>query len=416
MSGTFIVGLDIGSQKVCAVVAASHGNGVRVVGAGEAPARGLKAGMVVDMEAATLAVREALAEAERTSGVKIRAVYAAIAGSHVRCSESTGAAGVKRGEVTWRDMERAVQSAANLYVPLNRELLHALPVSYALDGQGDIVRPLGMRGVRLEARVMAITAAQAAVENMLGCCEGAGVEVIEAVFGPLAASHAVLREAEREAGVLLIDVGAGTTDVALFKGGTLRHAFSIPVAGSHLTGDLAIGLRISREEAERVKHEEGFALPAGAGQSGATIKVHGLEGERRTIPRNYMGEILLPRCEEIFELLRDGLGDPLLYTCSVAVLTGGSAVLPAMDRVLEAVLGITVRTGVPEGPPAQGLEGPAYATALGLMLYGNEVEAQPPGGVLTTAGERLRQWMENLFDARTWARTGRTPGVRYMKS
>lgn len=405
-SEKFVIGLDIGTTKVCAVVGRASGRSADVAAYGTASCGGLRKGVIVDMDAAVEAIRSAVAEAEASSGIEINAAYIGIAGSHIKCIESFGAAGVKGREITKADMERVIESAASVYVPLDRDVLHVLPSDFVIDGQEGIVRPVGMSGVRLEAKVNIVTASHSVVENLAKCCEKAGVRPIEVVLEPIATSRAVLGEDEMESGVALIDIGGGTTDLAIYRQGRLRHTCVIPIGGNHLTNDIAIGLRVSQKEAERVKKLYGCALSDGIGVSEEMDAIM-MNGEERKIPRRYMADILRPRCEELFGIVRQEIGDNMLYC---AVLTGGTSLLGGLDRLAEAILGLPTRLGVPgcrqkQSTPNveaafESLRSPIYSTAIGLMLWGHEREVE--SGLHEEVIGKIAGWLRGI----------RVPGFR----
>jgi len=392
--GRYIVGLDIGTTKVCAAVGRAEGRKAEDIACGVAPSGGMRKGAVVDMDAAAESIRAAVKEAESLSGLSIKAAYVGIGGDHIQCIRSFGAVGVKGKRVRDKDIDRAVDSASTVYLPLDREVVHIVPSDFVIDGQDGIMRPAGMSGVRLEVKVSIITASHSAVENLTGCCEKAGVKAVGMVLGPLAASKAALGPEELETGAVLIDIGGETTSIAVFKEGRLKHAGGIPVGGSHLTNDIAIGLRVSQREAERLKRAYGLAvLPEGAKETGAEsprggtatpqwatsprggtatpqwatsprdiVETSGINGEQRMVPLSHIAGIIRPRCMEIFELLRNEIKDWMLYT---AVLAGGTSQVRGMERVAEAVLGMPARTAAPMHP-----------TAHGLVLYGAEAESR----------------------------------------
>lgn len=395
MSVRYIAGLDIGTTKVCAAVARVEGDGLKIVGYGQSPSGGLKRGVVVDIDITAEAVRKAVSEAGASSGVHVRAAYIGVTGSHVQCIASYGATGIKGKEVTKRDVDRVLESAAAMYVPLDREVLQVLPVDYAIDGQQGIVRPMGMSGVRLEANVHVVTASHSAVDNLVKCCERAGLDVIEAVFEPIAFSRAVAREAELDSGVVVIDMGGDVTNVAIYRDGALRHVSMLPVGGMHITNDIAIGLRLSREEAERVKRKYGQAVGEGPGE----IETKGMDGQARKTPGMYLTEIIRPRCEEIFSLIRRDAEQAMLHEHpSCAVLTGGGALLKDLDRVAEASLGLPVRVGMPDN----GLSSPLYSTCAGVALHGYETERNAHEHVFTGMLGRAGEWARKLFEVKGW--------------
>lgn len=418
MGDKYILGLDIGTTKVCAVVARVMGQDGEIIGAGMATAKGLRKGVVVDMDAATEAIRKAVGLAEESSGVRLKAAYIGVSSGHIECAESYGAAGIKGKEVTRKDIERVIDSASTVYVPLDREVLHVLPSDYVIDGQREIVQPLGMSGVRLEASVRVITSSQAALENLVRCCGAAGVEVVDAVFEPLASSRAVLMPSESDYGAAVVDMGGGTTDVAVFKDGRLKHAAVLPVGGDHLTNDIAVGLRIGREEAERVKISHGYAV--GGHEGPREMEVKGLDGIRRNIARRYLGEILLPRCEEMFELISGEVRQALMFSASpCVVLTGGTALLEGIDRVAEAKLCLPVRVGVPENGRTvmhkEVIASPVHSTAVGLMLHGVEAERGAYEDVLAGMRERFGNLKRRFFGV-SGTRKMQQPELRTYKT
>jgi cell division protein FtsA len=364
------------------------------------------------MDATAGAIRKAVAGCEESSGLVLKAVYIGVAGGHIRCQESFGATGIKGREVSSRDIERVMEAAATVYVPLDRELLHVLPSDFIVDGQEGIVKPEGMSGVRLEANVRVITASHAAVENLVKCCETAGLKVMDAILEPIASAKAVLRPYELDTGAVVIDMGGGTTDVAIFNDGTMKHASVLPVGGNNITGDIAIGLKVSMEEAERLKRKYGYAM-ADEDPSGE-MEVAGMDGRRRPMPRKYMGEIIRPRCEEMFALVRQGISDALLYSSPVCVvLTGGTALLGGTDRIAEAAFGLPVRVGVPENgvpvAPQQKLCSPGYSTSVGLMMHGLEAERNAYDDLFDGLFGRLRKWGRNVLAVKKWGFGTRQP-------
>jgi cell division protein FtsA len=323
--------------------------------------------------------------------MNIKDVYVGIAGSHIKGFSSYGAVGIKGKEVTHEDVERAIDSASAVYVPLDREILHVLPTDFILDGQDGIKDPAGMAGVRLEVKVYIVTGAVASVQNLLKCCERAGLEVVDIVLQPLASAEATLTADERDMGIALVDIGGGTTDVAIYKDGWLRHTAVLGIGGNHLTNDISVGLRLPFNEAERVKKKYGSILPEA--NSASEVDVVAIDGQVRGIPKKYIAEIIQPRCEELLELIRQEM--QMLHNSGIAisgvVLTGGSSLLTGFDRMAEAVLSMPVRIGYPQlfsqnfsernteaGFAARDVSGlnefnnPMYATGIGLVFYGTE--------------------------------------------
>lgn len=374
MREKFIVGLDIGTTKVCAIVGKVNGRSREIIAYGVSPCSGLRKGIIVDMEATTDAIRAAVSEAESSSGIEIRAAYVGIAGSHIKCTDSFGATGIKNKEITRSDIERVLESASSIYIPLDRDVLHIIPSDFVIDGLDGVVQPIGMSGVRLEVRVNIITAAHSVVENLTKCCERAGIRAVDVVLEPIASAQASLTPDEMQSGVALIDIGGGTTDIAIYKQGRLRHTAVISIGGNHLTNDIAIGLRVSQKEAERVKKAYGNCFYEG--DASQEVVITGINGEEKTIPLRYISEILRPRCEELFSLLREEIKEHILFC---AVLTGGTSHLIGIDRLAEGVMGLPVRKGNPisiGGAVYESLKNPAYSTSVGLMLYGMDKEAE----------------------------------------
>ncbi|MDA8433215.1 MAG: cell division protein FtsA [Nitrospiraceae bacterium] len=397
-----MVGLDVGTTKTCVVVAALRGSGAEMLGCGLAPSAGLRKGMVINIDETVDSINKAVREAESSAGVKIKSVSVGISGSHIRGFDSSGAIGIRGREVTDSDVKRAIDSARTVYIPLDRELLHTVPNEYVLDGQEGITDPVAMSGVRLEARVHIITAAVSPLQNLLKCCGRAGVEVAEVVFAPLASARAVLSKEEKEAGVIVVDIGGGTTDIVLFKGGNLRHASVIAVGGNHFTNDIAVGLRVTMKEAERLKKEAGAAYELIVA-SAEKIEITQAGGQQRTLPKKYLAEILQPRCEEMLDLLRDEIKKCGGYGSAVCgiVLTGGVSRLTGLDQLAEAVLGLPVRLGSPGA--IRGLraiaEAPLYAAGAGLAAAGGESEPQgtPRPDVMQGALSRMTGLVKDIF-------------------
>jgi cell division protein FtsA len=284
------VGLDVGTTKVCAVVAevrgGKAGGKADVLGLGFSPSAGLKKGIVINVDATVDSIRKAVREAEASCGARVKSVSVGISGAHIKGFDSSGAVGIRGKEVSAADVERSIDSAKAVYIPLDREVLHVIPTEFVLDGQEGIIQPAGMSGVRLEARVHIITGASSPIQNLLNCCEKAGLEVSDVVFEPLASAHAVLTEEERESGAIIIDIGGGTTDVALFKDGSLRYAAVIGLGGNHFTNDIAVGLRISVRDAEDLKKTSGAAYE-GLVAKEEEINITQAGGTIRTLPRRY---------------------------------------------------------------------------------------------------------------------------------
>lgn len=377
MISNIVVGLDVGTTKVCALVAESDRRGVNVLGMGVSPSAGIRKGIVVNIDATVDSVRKAVKEAEASSGIRIKSVSVGISGGHIKGLDSSGAVGIRAKEVTCADIQRAIDSAKAVYIPLDREVLHVIPTEFVLDGQDGITDPAGMSGVRLEARVHIITGAVSSIQNLLKCCEKAGLDVSDVVFEPLASAHCVLTGDEKQCGVVLLDIGGGTTDIALFREGSLRNACVLGVGGNHFTNDIAVGLRVNVSEAERLKRASGAAF-AGVINASEEILINQAGGQTRSLPRKYIVEILQPRGEEMFELIKDELKKISAYETAVCgvVLTGGASLLTGLDKMAETVLALPVRAGSPEN--SNGLKavagGPEYSTVAGLVGYNSELE------------------------------------------
>jgi len=393
VSREYIAALDIGTTKVSVMVGRMAGQEVEIVGCGVSPSSGVKKGVIVDLESTGVAVYEAIAMAEDRSGVEIRSVYAGVAGSHIECFDSYGAAGIRKKTVSERDIDRVIESAATVYVPLEREVLHVLPGDFSIDGQGGISKPHGMSGVRLEANVRIITASNSALDNIVRCTAKMNVQVVDMVFEAIASAKSVLSAEEMMNGAAVVDIGGGTTDVAVFRDGGLAHAAVIPVGGHQFTNDLAVGLRISLQEAERIKTQYGCA----ADLLSPSVKVEGtvMDGTKVQFRAESIRNILGPRSSELFEIVASQI-KPYLFDTSGAsvVLTGGASRLRGLESVAGAVIGIPARVGFPvsgfRSSDGQLTVGPAHATAIGLLMYGYERESAVSGYVLGALSKKIR--------------------------
>jgi len=403
---SLIVGLDIGTSKVVALVGDLLPDGrLEIIGMGSHESRGLKKGVVVNIESTVSAIQRALEEAELMADCKIQRVHVGIAGSHIRSFNSTGMVAVKDKEVTPLDVDRAIETARAMPIPTDQQVLHILTQEFLIDGQDGIREPLGMSGVRLEVKVHIVTGAVSAAQNVVKCVRRCGLEVADLVLQPLASSIAVLSEDERELGVALVDIGGGTTDIAIFREGAIRHTAVIPIAGDQITSDVAMALRTPTPEAELVKIRHGCALRQLADPA-ETIEVPGL-GDRppRSLSRQTLAEVIEPRVEELYTLVQQVLrqsGFEELLSSGV-VLTGGSSVMQGMVELGEEIFHMPVRLGVPRyaGGLADVVESPRYATVMGLLAEGR---AQLERGILarqtgTFRGtlRRMRQWFQSNF-------------------
>jgi cell division protein FtsA len=374
-----IVGLDIGTSKICAVVGEVRPDGrVDIVGMGSHPSIGLRKGMVINIENTVNSIKEAIEEAETMAGCEISSVYAGIAGGHIKGFNSHGIIALKNREVTRADIERVIDAARAVAIPMDREVIHTLPQEFIVDDQAGITDPVGMSGVRLEVKIHIVTGAVTSAQNIIKCANRAGLDVYDIILESLASSEAVLSDEEKNLGAALIDFGGGTTDLAVFSQGSIKHTSVLTLGGDNLTNDIAIGIRTPFKEAEKIKIKYGCGLTSLIGKD-ETIEVPSV-GERapRTISRELIGEILEPRVEEIFtlmyqELVRSGYDD--LVTSGV-VATGGSSLLPGVPEILEQVFNMPARIGYPSdiGGLKEIVNSPMYATAVGLVLYGANLE------------------------------------------
>ena len=401
-----IVGLDIGTSKVVAIVAELTADGrLDVIGMGSHESKGLKKGVVVNIEATVNAIQRALEEAELMADCKIQRVYTGIAGSHIRSFNSTGMVPIRDREVTPMDVNRVIETARAMPIPTDQQVLHILTQEFIIDGQDGVREPLGMSGVRLEVKVHIVTGAVSAAQNIVKCVRRCGLEVSDLILQPLASSLAVLTEDEKELGVCLVDIGGGTTDVAIFREGAIRHTAVIPIAGDQITNDIAMALRTPTQEAEELKLRHGCSLRQLA-DALETIEVPGV-GDRppRELSRQTLAEVIEPRVEELYSLvqkvLRESGYEELLS--SGIVLTGGSSVMQGMVELGEEIFHMPVRLGVPRyaGGLSDVIRSPRYSTAVGLLLDG---KARSDRGLLARQGgsfkqvfSRMREWFGRNF-------------------
>ncbi len=373
--GEIVVGLDIGTTKVCAVVAEVDGSDeITILGAGTVACRGLRKGIVANIDWTVRSIREAIESAQTMAGVEIRTIYAGIGGSHVRSSASDGVAAIAGGEVTQSDVERVLEGARAIPVDADRQILHVLPREYMVDSQDGIRDPIGMAGVRLGVKVNLVTAATSCAQNVVRCAERGGLTVADVVLQPLASAEAVLSDDEKEIGVAVVDIGGGTTDILLYVDGGIAHTSVIPVGGNNITSDIAAGLRTPMAEADRLKRLSGCALGRMVADD-EEIEVPGVGGHApRKTARRVLSDIIEPRVEEMFAVVRKRIEDTgLLEQLSAGVvLTGGAVLLQGMPEFAEEILGMPVRIGMPTGIKGitQLVHGPEYATGVGLVKYG----------------------------------------------
>jgi cell division protein FtsA len=401
-----VVGLDIGTSKIVCIVAEINDEGaLEVIGMGTHPSRGLRRGVVVNIEATVNAIQRALEEAELMADCKIRDVYTGIAGSHIKSFNSHGMFAIKDKEISQMDVDRVVETARAVNIPTDQQVLHTIPQEFIVDGQEDVRDPLGMSAVRLEVKVHIVTGAVSAAQNIIKCVRRCGLEVNDLVLQPLASAMAVLTEDERELGVCLVDIGGGTTDIAVFTNGAIRHTAVIPVAGDQVNNDIAVALRTPPKEAEDIKVRYGCALRQLA-DARDMIEVPGI-GDRppRTLSRQTLAEFIEPRMEELYslvqaELRRSGFEELL---SSGIVITGGSAAMQGMVELGEEVFHMPVRMGWPryEGGLAEVMHNPRYATCMGLLMAGLEARGRDApklsGNSLKDILERMKSWFKGNF-------------------
>ncbi len=405
----YVVGLDIGTTKVCTVVGELlEEGGVDVIGIGVAESKGLKRGVVVNLEAAVESIKKSVEEAELMAGVEVGSVHLAISGPHIKGFNSRGVVAVagKSREVTRDDVRRAIDAARAVSLPTGREILHVLPQDFVVDEQEGIGAPVGLTGARLEVNVHIITGSQTATQNLVACVNRSGVEVIDTVIGQLAASETVLTPDEKELGVAVVDIGGGTADLAIFERGSLWHSAVIAVGGDHFTNDIAVGLRTPIPDAEKIKRRCGCALSAMVGED-ETMDVPSVGGRKsRVMSRRILSEILQPRSEEIFHLLWDEIrrGGYEKSLNSGIVLTGGGAMLEGMAEIAEQIFDLPIRRGVPAGVGglADHVNNPSFATAVGLVMYAHRNHvgeiARPVGaGAFGRVAGRLRGLFKEFF-------------------
>ncbi|WP_421840312.1 cell division protein FtsA [Marinobacter algicola] len=402
-----IVGLDIGTSKVVAIVGKRKMDGtIEVVGIGSHPSRGLKRGVVVNIETTVQAIQRAVEEAELMAGCRIHSVYAGIAGSHIKSLNSHGILAIRDREVTQADIDRVIDAAQAVAIPADQKILHILPQEFVIDSQEGIKEPMGMSGVRLEAKVHLVTCAVNAAQNIEKCVKRCGLEVDDIILEQLASSHAILTEDEKELGVCVVDIGGGTTDIAVFTGGAIRHTAVIPIAGDQVTNDIAMALRTPTQNAEEIKIKYACALTQLAGAD-ETIKVPSV-GDRapRDLSRQALAEVVEPRYEELFtlvqsELRRSGFED--LIPAGI-VITGGSSTMEGVVELAEEIFHMPVRLACPQAVSGmtEVVNNPIYATGVGLLIHGfrqMDLGRAPAlkGEDAPTLFERMKAWFTGHF-------------------
>ncbi|MBI5739947.1 MAG: cell division protein FtsA [Nitrospirae bacterium] len=409
-----VVGLDVGSSRVCAIAAEvrllkqSGANGrsvnrsVSIIGAGYAPSKGIKKGVVINIEQAVDSIREAVRRAEEATGIDIKTVSVGITGSHVGFISSQGVIAVKEKEIGQRDVDMVIDAARAVATPFDREILHVVPSEFIINGHGGITDPRGMAGVRLEAKAQIITGSASSIQNLVKCCEKAGLEVSDVVFQPVATAEAVLTPDEKDIGVALIDIGGGTTDIALFREGQMSHFSVLSVGGGNFTNDVAIGLRLPFQEAEQVKREHGCTMLSLI-NAGDELQIGNSEGRPgKTMPRTHLVEILQPRAEELFTLIREEITGKGLHSLlnSGVVLTGGTVMMQGMDIMAENILDLPVRIAAPSGIEGEPdiIGDPSYSAGIGLALREADAyiaeQGLNDGGIFHGIKSRMSGWFK----------------------
>ena len=406
----FLVGLDIGTTKICCIVGEIVRSGgqpeIDIVGIGTAPSSGLRKGVVINIDATVESISKAVEEAELMAGVEISTVYTGIAGGHIKSFNSTGIVAVKDKEITEHDVIRVIDAAKAVAIPLDRETIHIIPQEYMINDQGGIRDPIGMSGVRLEAKVHIVTGAIASAQNIVRCANKAGLNVAEICLEPIASSEAVLCRDEKELGVILVDIGGGTSDIAIFKEGAIVHTAVLAIGGNHITNDVAVGLRTPQNEAEKLKIRHGCAMSSMI-NSEETIEVAGVGGRKpRVISRRLLAEIIEPRVEEIFALIqrevtKSGYQDLL---SAGLVITGGASLLYGITELAEFIFELPVKRGLPLniGGLRDVVNSPKFATGVGLLKYGNRNTSKTKfpireKNIYDRVRGSMKSWIRDLF-------------------
>jgi len=396
------VGLDIGTTKVVALVGEVNFDGhIDVIGVGSHPSRGLKRGIVINIDATVQSIKHAVEEAELMAGCQIHSVYTGIAGSHIRSFNSHGIVAIRDREVTQIDIDRVIDAAKAVAIPADQKILHILPQEFIIDHQGGIREPIGMSGVRLEAKVHIVTGGVSAAQNIVKCIEHCGLQVSDIILQPLASSAAVLTDDEKELGVCLVDIGGGTTDIAIFTDGAIRHSEVIPIAGDQVTNDVAIALRTPTKYAEEIKVKHACVLDS-LSDDNIIIEVPGTQQQKKGITQKILANVVGARYEELFTLVlaalrRSGFNDLI---ASGIVLTGGASKVNGLTELAEQVFQLPIRLGMPQniGGMIEAVNNPVYATGVGLLLIGHQQYNQ--GKIeQVSLGEHKNLWnkMKNWF-------------------
>ncbi|MFH1874284.1 MAG: cell division protein FtsA [Pseudomonadota bacterium] len=402
----FVVGLDIGTTKICAIVGEVTEDGIDVVGIGSHPSKGLRKGVVINIDSTVSSIKSAIEEAELMAGSEISSVFAGISGGHIKGINSHGIVAIKNKEVCQADVERVIDASQAVSIPLDREVIHVIPQQYIVDEQDGVRDPIGMSGVRLEARVHIVTGAVTSAQNIIKCCNRAGLNVNDIILQQLASSEASLTIDEKELGVVLVDIGGGTTDIAIYSNGSVTHTSVLAIGGNHLTNDIAVGLRTPAHEAERIKLKYGCAM-AGMVHKDETIEVPSVGGRNpRVLSRQILAEIVEPRMEEVFtlvqqEIVRSGCEDMI---AAGVVLTGGTSAMEGVPELAEQVFNLPVRRGVPKGIGGlvDVVRSPIYATGVGLVQVGSKCTDSKrfkikDKNIYSKVRGRMKEWLGEMF-------------------
>jgi cell division protein FtsA len=402
-----IVGLDIGTSKIVAIVAELQPEGsLKVIGLGQHTSRGLKKGVVINIDSTVQAIQRALEEAELMADCKISSVFTGIAGSHIKSLNSHGMVKIKDAEVTQTDVDRVIETARAIALPSDQQILHILTQEFIIDGQEDVREPISMSGMKLEVKVHIVTGAVSAAQNIVKCIKRCGLEVSDLILQPLASSTAVLTEDEKELGVCLVDIGGGTTDIAVFKQGAIRHTAVVPIAGDQITNDVAVAFRTPTQSAEEIKIKHGCALRQLADPR-EVVEVPGVDGrDARQLSVQTLAEVIEPRVVELYEFIlgelrRSGMEEMI---ASGIVITGGSSMMRGMVELGEEIFHMPVRLGMPRyvGGLSEVVSNPRYATGVGLVLMGKQqverhIQGQLESNSFGRVLERMKSWFQGNF-------------------
>ncbi|MEW5908915.1 MAG: cell division protein FtsA [Thermodesulfobacteriota bacterium] len=401
-----VVGLDIGTTKICAVVGEVDSNDINIIGIGTHPSIGLRKGVVVNIESTVESIKKAIEEAELMAGCEISAVYAGIAGGHITGFNSRGIIAVKGPEITKNDVARVIEAARAVAIPMDREVIHVIPQEFIVDEQPGIQNPVGMAGVRLETKIHIVTGAVTSAHNIVKCANRSGLDVCDIVLEPLASGEAVLSEEEKELGAALIDVGGGTTDLAVFCNKNIKHTFVLGLAGNNVTNDIAVGLRTPIAEAEKIKRKYGICV-AKTIKSDEMIEVSGTGGRGpKKLPRQILAEIIEPRMEEVFSIVKREIyrAEMENVISSGVVITGGTALLEGVTDIAESIFNLPVRLGKPQGIGGltDVVNNPMYATGVGLVIYGARDENKTKfrirdQNIFNRLMERMKRWFKDVI-------------------